>query len=176
MNNDKLLSDQFRGLQGAIASMPDEAAIKPVCQSFLTDAISTLAALQDAHPHAYKHSERLALYLASLATCLVSHYTSVISEQAEKAGENLRIANAVTDLYADVARAKAAGFWDADSSRQELYVAYVSKQVLDIMRREGFSKKNLRGKDTLTESTVRRWISPFAPEYARHPGRRKARD
>lgn len=174
MNNAKLLSDQFRGLQGAIASMPDEAALKSVCQSFLADGISTLSELQNAHPQAYEQSERLALYLASLATCLGSHYASVISEQAEKAGENRRIANAVTELYADVARAKAAAFWDADSSRQEFCVADVSKQVHDIMLREGFSSKSLRGKETLTESMVRRWIAPFAPDYARKPGRRRA--
>lgn len=176
MNNAKLLSDQFRGLQGAIASMPDEAPIKPVCQSFLTDSISALSELQNAHPQAYEQSERFALYLASLATCLGSHYASVIHDQAEKAGENRRIANAETELYATVARAKAAALWDADSNRQEYGVTDVSNLVHDIMLREGHSRKNRAGKETLTKSVVRRWIAPFAPDYARHPGRRKASD
>lgn len=173
MGNTKLLSDQFRGLQGAIASMPDDAAIKPVCQSFLADAISTLSELQNAHSPAYEQSERLALYLASLATCLGGHYTSLISDQTEKAGENRRIANAETELYADVARANAAAFWDADSNRQEFCVAEVVERVHKIMLKAGFSRKNQDGKETLTESVVRRWIAPFAPEYARKPGRRK---
>ncbi|WP_334180714.1 hypothetical protein [Pseudomonas nitroreducens] len=174
MNNAKLLSDQFRGLQGAIASMPDEAPIKSVCQSFLADAISTLSELHTAHPQAYEQSERLALYLASLATCLGSHYASVIHDQAEKGGENRRIANAETELYADVARAKAAALWDADSNRQEFCVTEVSNLVHDIMLREGHSRKNRDGKENLTRSAVKRWIAPFAPDYARQPGRRKA--
>lgn len=174
MNNSKLLSDQIKGLHVAIGSLPDDASVKTICQSFLDDAVGALSELQSQHPLAYAQSERLALYLASVASCLSGHYASVIYNQAQKAGENRRLANAVTELYADVARAKAAAFWDADSSRKELSVADVCEQVHDIMLREGFSRKSLRGKDTLNESMVRRWIAPFAPEYARHPGRRRS--
>lgn len=176
MNNAKLLFDQIKGLHAAIGSLPDDASVKAVCQSFLDDAVGVLSELQSEHPLAHEQSERLALYLASVASCLSGHYASVIYDQAEKAGENRRIANAATELYADVARAKAASFWDADSSRKEFSVADVSKQVHDIMLRDGFSRKSLQGKETLSESVVRRWIAPFAPEYARHPGRRRAGD
>lgn len=173
MNNAKLLSDQMRGLQGAIASIPNDAPVKSLCQSFLVDAEATLSEIRSAHPQAYEQTEILALHLASLATCLSSHFITEISERAEKAGEDRRIANAVTEVYADVARAQAAAFWEADSTRREMHVAYVSEQVRDIMLREGFSRTNLRGIETLTKSVVRGWISPFAPDYARKSGRRK---
>lgn len=176
MNNAKLLSDQIKGLHAAIGSLPDDASAKAIGRSFLDDAVGVLSELQREHPLAYEQSERLALYLCSVASCIGGYYASVIYDQAEKAGENRRIANAVTELYADVARAKAAAFWAADSNRKEFSVADVSKQVLDIMLREGFSRKSLKGKETLSESVVRRWIAPFAPEYARLPGRRKSRD
>ena len=176
MNNAKLLSDQIKGLHAAIRSLPDDASVKALCQSFLDDAVDVLSKLQSEYPLAYAQSELLALYLASVASCLSGHYASVIYDQAEKAGENRRIANGIRELFADVARAKAADFWGADSSRKELSVADVSKQVHDIMRREGFSGKSQQGKETLSEILVRRWIAPFAPEYARRPGRRKSVD
>ena len=173
-NNTNLLSDQLRGLQGLIASMPEDDAIMPLSQSFLDNAINALSELQNAHPQAYEQAERLALYLASLATCIGSHYAGVIADQAEKAGENRRIANTATELYADVARAKAAAFWEADSLRQEYSVMEVAEQVRDIMLREGFSMENQSGKEKLTLSRVKGWIASFAPQYAREPGRRKA--
>lgn len=175
MNNAKLLSEQLKGLQAAIDSLPDDTAVKTLCRSFLDDAVSVLSELQNGHPVAYEHSEQLALYLSNVANCLSAHYASVIDEQIKKAGENRRIANAITELYADVARAKAAAFWDADFSRKEFSVEDVSKQVHDIMLREGFSKESARG-IPLSKDTVRRWIAPSAPEYARHPGRRKSLD
>ena len=176
MSNTKLLSDQLKGLEAAIAAMPDESSLKPACQSFLVDAVSTLSELQNTHPQAHEQSERLALYLASLATCLGGHYISVISDHAEKAGENRRIANEVSRIYAVVARAKADAFWDADSIRKEYLIAEVAKEVHDIMLRENFSKTNKDGKETLTISAVRGWIAPFSPEYARRPGRRASSD
>ena len=176
MNNAKLLSDQIKGLHAAIGSLSDDASVKAVCQSFLDDAVSVLSELQSEHSLAYEQSERLALYLASLATCIGSHYAGVIANQAEKAGENRRIANTATELYADVARAKAAAFWEADSLRQEYSVMEVAEQVRDIMLREGFSMENQSGKEKLTLSRVKGWIASFAPQYAREPGRRKASD
>lgn len=175
LNNAKLFSDQISGLQAAIGALPDDASVKALCQSFLDDAVRVFSELQCEYPLAYEQAARLAVYLTSVASCLSGHYASVLQDQAQKAGENRRNANAVTELYVDVARAKAAAFWDADSSRQEFSLSDVSKQVHEIMLREGFSRKSQLGHETLSVSAVRGWIAPLAPEYARRPGRRGAR-
>lgn len=170
INNAKLLSDQFRGLQSAIASMPDEVPIKALCQSFLDAAKGTLSELQNAHLQAYELVERLALELASLATCVNSFYATEIHDQKEKAGESRRIANTVSEMYADVARAKAAQIWATDTD-EEFRVGEMAELVHGIMVREGYFESNSKGKVTTKVGTLRKWIAPFAPEYGRRPGK-----
>lgn len=169
-NNAKLLSDHFKGLQRTIVSMPDEAPIKALCQSFLDDAKCTLSDLQNVFPQANELVGRLALELASLATCVSNYYATEIYNEKAEAGELCRIANSVSALYTDVARAKANQFWEADKN-QEFRVGEVAKLVHDIMRREGYFSTNQRGKVTPTVGTVRNWIAFSAPDYGRRHGR-----
>ncbi|MFM5099369.1 hypothetical protein [Aeromonas jandaei] len=170
MTNANLLLDQIRGLQSTIESMPDNESAKELCEHFFSKARRELSELQNEHPQAYEQVESLALSFASLVTCVSSYYTTIMLNRKEKAGEDRRIANTVSGLYADVARAKAQKFWDADSDR-EFRVGEVAKLVHEIMCREGYFRANERGKVAPTVGTVKRWIAHLAPDYGRRPGR-----
>nr|WP_210403398.1 site-specific integrase [Aeromonas veronii] len=172
--NTKLLYDQFNGLQKTIDSYPDEDSHKRLCQSFLDDAKHTLSELQDTNPQAQELGGRLALELASLATCLSSYYETLIYNQREKAGESRRLANVESRSYQDVACAKAKEMWAADKNK-EYRVGDMAKLIHEIMIREGYFQKNKQGKVTPTIETVRGWIKHCAPEYAHRRGKLKTR-
>lgn len=172
MDAAKLLSEQIKGLEATVRSISDDAAMKNLCESFLADSLSALTVARNTHPKAGDQIDLVALKFASLATCLNSYYLSRIADRKEKAGESRRVANETARVYADIARAEAADYWNADSINQEYCLADVAKWVRETMLSKGFSRPNQRGEETITESAVRAWIKPRAPAYAKRPGRR----
>ena len=175
VDNTKLYSDHFKGLQNIIALLPDAAPMKAFCQGYQSDAERTFAELHHENPQASELAGRLLFELVNVAHGLSNYYTLLLDEKEQAARQNREFAEVDKKLFSSMALEYAAQIWEADSVRQEYRITEVAKLVLEyLVERRGVYYLTQKGRVDLTLSEVKRWIMPIAPAYARLPGRSKA--
>lgn len=154
----------MQGIKASIDAIEDET-MKQLCTSFLEDVTHELAQPLEHYSNPREQTDLVAMHFANLSICLSGYYAGKVARMQEDKRRPAQITNDVAGLRADVARVIAKGIWDADATRQEFLMQDTARQVLDILERNGNVKPN-----SITLRTVKDWIRPIAPEYAKAPG------
>ena len=154
----------MKGIRASIDAIEDEA-IKQLCASFLEDVTHELAQPLERYSDPREQTDLVAMHFANLTVCLSGYYAGKVARMQEDKRRPALVTNGVAELRADSARVIAKAIWDADADRQEFLMLDTAKQVLDILERRGHIEPN-----SITLRTVKGWIRPVAPKYAKAPG------
>ncbi|SDT10067.1 hypothetical protein SAMN05216271_3588 [Halopseudomonas sabulinigri] len=166
--NKILLEEQFRSIKWQIQAIDEKDELKALCDSFLADAIDNIATIKNiAHPEIHPRIDTLTLSFLNLSNCLSAHLAKKIQDAKESCQQDARTKKETHDLIVGVAQATAQKEWGNDTE-YKIRIREMVEVVWSAMIDDGFV-------NFLPESreTIRDWIAPVAPDYARAPGRPK---